>query len=689
MNPARLLEHFDRIAEAPDAIPRLRRFILDLAVRGKLVEQDPSDEPASELLKRIEAKKIALVKAGIIKKTKAMPPIGDEELIFDVPAKWEWVRLNDITSYIQRGKSPQYAIANGLPVISQKCVQWSGLNLAAAKFITPESIASYEEVRFLQDGDLLWNSTGTGTIGRVIKLISPPSKLVCDSHVTVVRCLSVDAEYIRSWLRSDHVYGIIEERAAGSTNQVELTAQMALSQVVPLPPLAEQHRIVAKVDELMALCDRLEASQAKRESRRDRLASASLKRTSQPEDVGNGEEFRENVRFHLNHLPRLTTRLEHIKELRQTILNLAVRGKLVPQDPNDEPASELIKRIKCRKHSLTRKAKATEQSDFHASLNARAPYQLPSSWAWTAVSDVADSRLGKMLDKAKNKGTLRRYLRNVNVRWFDFDLSDIYEMHIEDHEMAELSLNNGDVLICEGGEPGRCAVWDEREAGIVFQKAIHRVRFQGMINPEYFARALSHDAASGRLGKYFTGVGIKHFTGRGLSSYTFPLPPLAEQHRIVAKVNELMALCDQLEAQLAAPQADRSRLLEATLCEALGTSNMPTPRANRAANPRSTPAPRQAERPLQAAKPRLVEPAHTAPQRSVADQPKPAPDSMPQSAPEAILAQMKPGHHYSRAQLCDALGLSVYEWNMAIRVLKDNGTVIQTGEKRGARYRLI
>jgi type I restriction enzyme S subunit len=174
-----------------------------------------------------------------------------------------------------------------------------------------------------------------------------------------------------------------------------------------------------------------------------------------------------------------------------------------------------------------------------------------------------------MLDKGKNKGTPRRYLRNVNVRWFDFDLSDVLEMRFEDSELEEFSLGCGDVLICEGGEPGRAAVWDEREADIYFQKAIHRVRLAEGVSPHYFADALRQSADSGRLSSHFTGVTIKHLTGQGLSGVLVPLPPLAEQSRIVAKVDELMAVCDRLEAQLTTAQTESHRLLEAVLQQAL------------------------------------------------------------------------------------------------------------------------
>lgn len=260
MNPEVLLAEFSRTSDVPEAIPRLRRFIFDLAVRGKLTEPDAGEEPASQLLDRIREEKQRLLDLDELPRQKPRKPIETDEIPFVLPPNWCWVRLSEITSYIQRGKSPKYASDDGLPVISQRCVQWRGLELESAKKITHESITAYESIRFLRDGDLLWNSTGTGTIGRVVRVTAPPPKLVCDSHVTVVRCLAVNPDYVCIWLRSDDVYGTIEDRAAGSTNQVELTLEIATNQIVPLPPLVEQCRIVAKVNELTALCDRLEAA---------------------------------------------------------------------------------------------------------------------------------------------------------------------------------------------------------------------------------------------------------------------------------------------------------------------------------------------------------------------------------------------------------------------------------------------
>jgi type I restriction enzyme S subunit len=246
------------------------------------------------------------------------------------------------------------------------------------------------------------------------------------------------------------------------------------------------------------------------------------------------------------HYEKIVDAPDAIARLRRFILDLAIRGKLVPQDPNDEPASAALARIKVRGLS-------------------DGAFPLPMSWVWVEVDSIADARLGKMLDKAKNKGIPRPYLRNLNVRWFDFDLSDLLEMPFEDSELAEFTLRSGDVLICEGGEPGRAAVWDERVEGIYFQKAIHRVRFAPVVDPYYFVDALKASAEDGRLSASFTGAGIKHFTGKGLAAYRFPLSPLAEQLRIVAKVDELMALCDRLEAARITREVTRDRLAAASL----------------------------------------------------------------------------------------------------------------------------
>lgn len=173
-------------------------------------------------------------------------------------------------------------------------------------------------------------------------------------------------------------------------------------------------------------------------------------------------------------------------------------------------------------------------------MNGTSDTELPDGWAFASLSDVANMRLGKMLDGAKNVGTPSAYLRNVNVRWFSFDLTDLLAMRATLQDRAAFSIENGDLLICEGGEPGRCAVWEHGPTDLIFQKAIHRIRLDYGVSPKWLALSIKRDAESGRLEEYFTGSGIKHLTGRSLAMYSFPLPPWPEQQRIIAKLDEVL-----------------------------------------------------------------------------------------------------------------------------------------------------
>ena len=270
-----------------------------------------------------------------------------------------------------------------------------------------------------------------------------------------------------------------------------------------------------------------------------------------------------------NHLDLLATAPDGVKRLRGLILELAVRGKLVPQDPADEPASELLKRIEAEKARLVKEGRIRKPKAVEAVGEDERPFGLPAGWEWCRFESITLSRLGKMLDAAKNRGALRPYLRNTNVQWFIFDLSDIKQMRLADDELEEYRVEPGDLLICEGGEPGRCAIWQGEAEEMYFQKALHRVRPLCGVLAQYLAMLLRQDAVSGALAEYFTGATIKHFPGDKLQKYRVPLPPLPEQHRIVAKVHELMALCDRLQADLATARDHRARLADTLVQVAL------------------------------------------------------------------------------------------------------------------------
>jgi type I restriction enzyme S subunit len=238
------------------------------------------------------------------------------------------------------------------------------------------------------------------------------------------------------------------------------------------------------------------------------------------------------------------------KQLRQKVLDLAIRGKLVPQDPDDEPASVLLERVRAEKERLIKegKIKRDKRDSYIVRGDDKSHYeQVPQGWAWVRLGDICNSVLGKMLDVQKNKGEYKPYLRNLNVRWGKFDLTDILEMRFEDSEYERYRVERGDLIICEGGEPGRCAVWENDDVDMRFQKALHRIRpFTGVV-ADYLYFVTWQLAQNDELETYFTGSTIKHLTGQSLALIPVPLPPTGEQKRIVSALNSTMAVIDEID----------------------------------------------------------------------------------------------------------------------------------------------
>ena len=381
MSPDRLLAHFDRISEAPDAVPRLRQFILELAVRGKLIDHYPKDEPASVLLKRILAEKERRIRDEQMKKQEPLPQVRPDEAWFDVPTSWSWVRLGTITQVLM-GQSPPGETYNktgeGIPLINGPVEFTDG---PFGKTVVNQYTTA--PTNLCEEGDLLLCVRGS-TTGRT----NIAGFRACIGRgVAAIRPFFAD-QYVRLFIWRLRAFIIAMGRGIAFPS---VSRQQIEELPVPLPPLAEQHRIVAKVDELMALCDRLEAAQAERERRRDQMAAASLHRLNNGAD---SDAFREHARFHLRHLPRLATRPEHIQQLRQTILNLAVSGKLVSQDLDDESAYELLMRIEKRKAHLLREARIKKTKACRKFDRNVVPHSVPMSWTWTMLGEITDVGTG-------------------------------------------------------------------------------------------------------------------------------------------------------------------------------------------------------------------------------------------------------------------------------------------------------
>lgn len=544
MNPARLLAHFETISEAPDAVARLRRFILDLAVRGKLVEQDPEDEPAEEQLERIILAKLerARKQRGSSKKLREN---GLDSLSYALPPGWVSASLADLVT-ILNGRAYKQAelLDSGTPVLRV------GNLFTSNKWYYSD--LALEDDKHIDDGDLIfaWSASFGPFVwrrGRAIyhyHIWKLPLHSPCD--------LSRDYLYLYLQHKTDEIKG-----AGRGISMVHMTKEKMELLEVPLPPLAEQHRIVAKVDELMALCDQLEAARQQREQHRERLVAATLQHLNQPaEDAATA---RNDARFALQVLPSLTTTPAQIKQLRQTILNLAVRGKLVEQDPEDEDQSARGKL---------------------SGLAESCPL-IPDSWLYLPLGALLDedTRNGysRKPDDAEDGFPILRISAGT-ARADGLVEEDEFKLisGIDDDLAGQYAVKKGDLLACRfnGNKAyvGRLSLFTGYSGRqFIYPDKLIRVRVsEWLVEPSFVRWISGADLVREEVEeKCATTVGNWGISAGKLKVCRFPLPPLAEQHRIVAKVDALMALCDQLEQQLSQADQQRRRLLEAVLAEAL------------------------------------------------------------------------------------------------------------------------
>ena len=556
MDAQQFLSEFAHIASAPNGVQQLRELSLQLAVSGRLVQRELIEGTVEDALIEAEHLRDEYEINMKLQRSKSYPILLESEYPYTIPSHWRWQRLEQIACYIQRGKSPSYAPSGSTLVISQKCIQRRGFDLSLAQHIDDTSATQYSKERFLQHGDLLLNSTGTGTVGRVV-IYNEKGKIhaVADSHVTVIRLSNFVPYYIlcviaAPWFQARIDPGHENSIVSGTTKQVELATNSVKKLAIPCPPLAEQKRIVAKVDELMALCDKLEAQHQERESlrylARFNTSQKLIQSRSSQETTIAWSRLQEHMRL-------LFDGEKSTHDTKQVVRELAIRG-YYSQSKSSVPPRELTSLVLQGKKPLT-------EIDID--------WLVPNDWMWCRLGWLGESRLGKMLDNAKNKGELRPYLRNINVRWRQFDLNDLQYMLTEEHELSRISVSKGDLVICEGGEPGRAAIWQDPN-DIIIQKALHRFRCGCYVIPEYVLLCLETDFFSKRLTKFYTGVTIKHLTGKSLSMYPIPVPPLDEQKRIVKQVDEIVSLLNLLEVQLYSAQEKASEFTKIAITKLTG-----------------------------------------------------------------------------------------------------------------------
>jgi type I restriction enzyme, S subunit len=565
MNPDRLLKHFEQISEAPDAVPRLRQFILNLAVWGKLVEQNPEEMPASVLVGQIKEQRESLAALGKIKRSEPFKPVGKDELLFDLCHGWSAARMGFLTIKLGAGSTPlggkSIYQSEGIPFLRSQNVHDDGLKLHDVAFI-PKSIHARMAGTHIEENDLLLNITGA-SIGRCALLPIGFGEGNVSQHVAIIRLVQPEIrEFVHLSLISPVYQKMIMNVQVGVSRE-GLSMQRLKFFPMVIPPIAEQGRIVAKVDELMALCGELETARTKREKRRDRLVAATLSKLTEE----NGENIERKsdqnfsaAPFFINHIAHITTRPEHIHQLRQAILNLAVRGKLVPQEPKDESIDSLISQIQ-EKRKL--KAGKGELLNVVTSIDSvEGVFSIPKSWKWVRLGFVMNVIMGQS-PPGETYNTFGDGIPLINgpVEFTDgpFGTTVLNQYTTAPNKLC----NKGDFLLCvRGSTTGRSNV-----AG--FDACIGRgvAALQALFDDQFIRFFIwSWRDQIIEMGR---GIAFPSINRRQIEDLPTPLPPLSEQHRIVAKVNELMALCDDLEARLNTTANTRHQFLEATLNEAL------------------------------------------------------------------------------------------------------------------------
>ncbi|WP_188036691.1 restriction endonuclease subunit S [Pseudomonas sp. EZ-C24] len=538
---ALLTDNLPLLAGAPNGIKKLRELILELAVRGKLVPQDPSDEPASQLLKRIAVEKARLVAEEKIKKQKPLVEIDQEDKPFDVPTNWEWVRIAAV-GHDWGQKTPGQAFTY---------IDVGAIDNAAGIISTPQVIMATDAPsrarKMVRPGTVIYSTIRPYLLNvAVIDEAYEQEPIASTAFAIIHPYLEMPARYFLYYLRSPVFVRYVESVQMGIAYPAINDGQF-FSGLIPLPPVAEQHRIVAKVDELMALCDRLEAQQVDVERTHAQLVQALLDSLIQASDA---TDFAANWQSLAEHFQTLFTTEPSIDALKQTLLQLAVMGKLVPQDPSDEPADDLLVKIATEIAQLHSEGKIRKPKSIIPVSTEDAAFEAPQGWKWLRLSQIT-RQLGDGLHGTPiyNQDGEFHFVNGNNLKGGKIvikpETKTVSETEYSKHKKP---LDEQSLLVSINGTIGNVAFYNSEK--IVLGKSACYLNLANGVS-KHFVRLLIEAPGFMKYAlKSATGTTIKNLGLKAMNDYPIALPPLNEQHRIVAKVDQLMALCDQLKNRL-------------------------------------------------------------------------------------------------------------------------------------------
>lgn len=479
----------------------LKNSILQLAIQGKLVKQRPEEGTAEELYKQIQEEKKKLIKAGKIKKGKPLPEITENEIPFDIPESWKWLRLRNLV----------YNKCQIVPKSTFSYIDIGSIDNKKQCLNTEENIIKAEKApsrarKVVEQGDILYSTVRPYLHNMCIIDREFSYQPIASTGFAAMTCYTgVYNKYLFFCLLSPSF-----DSYANNTENSKGVAYPAINDnrlyraVIPLPPLTEQKRIVAKIEELLPYIDRYE------------------KAWNRLEDL--------NKRFPA--------------DMQKSILQMAIQGKLVEQRPEEGTAEELYRQIQAEKKELIKAGKIKKEKPLPEITEDEIPFDIPESWKWVHIGELFQHNTGKALNSSDKAGIPLEYITTSNVYWNRFELKKLKTMLFTDAEVEKCTVQKGDLLVLEGGDIGRTAIWNY-EFPMRIQNHIHRLRPYGNVCIEFFYHIFFLYKNTGLInGK---GIGIKGLSAKVLHSLIVPLPPLAEQKRIVAKLEEILPLCERLK----------------------------------------------------------------------------------------------------------------------------------------------
>jgi type I restriction enzyme S subunit len=552
-------------------IKKLRELILELAVRGKLVPQDSNDEPAKVLLERISKEKDQLIKDKKIKKPKSLAEITDEEKQFELPDGWEWSKLQDIGHDLGQ-KTPD----NDFTYIDVASINKELGYIDEPSILTADNAPSRAR-KIVKKGTVIYSTVRPYLLNiAVVNQDFIPAPIASTAFSIIHPLTGILAAYIYRYLRSPIFITYVESVQTGIAYPA-INDKQFFSGIIAIPPFTEQERIVSKVDELMVLCDELEQQTEQSLAAHQTLVEVLLSTLTASD---NTEDFQTNWQRIAEHFDVLFTTEHSIELLKQTILQLAVMGKLVPQNPNDEPASVLLEKIAAEKAQLIADKKIKKQKQLPLIRNDEKQFKIPNTWHWTKLNDISVLKGGFAF-----KSTLfvndskHQVIRMGNIRPNRFRLNEKTVFINEDLALntQEYRIVSDDILLTMTGTKGKrdylysLIVNDEdlidRELYLNQRLCISRTI---LTDSKFVNLLLKDDRLLDFVYAKSTGTANQANIGiEAIQNWVLPLPPLAEQKRIVVRVDELMVLCEQIKARLADSQTTQLHLADAIVQQAI------------------------------------------------------------------------------------------------------------------------